>query len=441
MKIQEQIKCYQGYSRKNEITVDHCVGWKNKPCARSQKFYNMSFESWNYVSSNDIRWFDTSGQYGSYHNGGYVAEFNVNYRVSKMLLQDLYKYIWTDRQTRAVFIEFTLYNVHNNVFLYASYLCELPGTGGVLTSSSLRPFRPYQHVGSTGVFILVCELLSLLGIFIFTVFKITYFCRNGKSKIKELWHSVDITIILLFFICFALYIVRTLIMKYTMTKFEEDRNKFVEFGLIAYWDEIFNIFLSCLIFLTTFRIMKILGYSDRINQLGRVLQHATWDLLGCFLVFFVVYTAFLISGHLLFGRYLDTYKNLMVSSTTLANAIIGKNSIADLFSVEPVIGRIYYFLFVLFLLWVLLNILVSTLNEGISAVRAQKIDSQYGVTDILINFWRNNFGLYFTSNKVYEVQNTDAKRYGLTTEKFNDIIIPKASSYREIHLEHPEKYD
>ncbi|CAC5393777.1 unnamed protein product [Mytilus coruscus] len=203
-----------------------------------------------------------------------------------------------------------------------------------------------------------------------------------------------------------------------MDEFEKNKNKFVNFSHIASWDELFNIVLAFTICLTTFRIMRILSYNERINQLGNVLTHVSRDLCGCFVISFLVYTAFILSGHLFFGRYLETYKDLFVSSTTLINAIIGRNSINDLFSIEPVLGRLYYFLFVLFLLWILMTMLNATLNVGITSVRNQPIESQYGFTDILLSVFGETVGsvMAYYKTEPKEIKEKERQRKYLWNE-------------------------
>jgi hypothetical protein len=125
-------------------------------------------------------------------------------------------------------------------------------------------------------------------------------------------------------------------------------------------------------------------------------------------MFLLVYSAFIIFGHLIFGRQLETYKDLFVSSTTLTNAIIGKNSINDLFIVEPVLGRAYYFVFVVLLLWIIMTMLNATLNVGITSLRERKkAPAIYGITDLLLRFWKTSIGLFTTSNTKNSTKSTD----------------------------------
>ncbi|XP_076075490.1 polycystin-1-like protein 2 isoform X1 [Mytilus galloprovincialis] len=415
--------CYDEYSISGEDDGNYCVAWEPRPCVRGQNVYNMTYAAWNFVSSVDIWGLPATGLHSTYGGGGYIAEFIVNYNISRLVLNDLYKYTWIDRKTRAIFTEFTLYNVDDNVFVFISFLTEFPETGGVIASTLIKPFRPYQHVGSLGLFIFICEIIVLIGITVFSVHKYIWFRRYGKKMWKELWHVLDILIIILFIVATIMYIGRWIMINMAMKEWENHKNKFVNFSHIASWDELFNIFLAFIIFLTTIRIMRVLSYNERINQFGKVLANVSRDLCGCFVMFMMVYVAFVTFGHLIFGRHLETYKNLFVSSTTLVNAIIGKNSIKDLFSVEPVLGRAYYFFFVLFLLWILMTMMNATLNVGITIVRKKPVRSTYGIINIVASFWREAVGHIIASNNTTTKDRLKLSRNYISSKTFTKTLV------------------
>ena len=105
-------------------------------------------------------------------------------------------------------------------------------------------------------------------------------------------------------------------------------------------------------------------------------------------------------GYLIFGHQLETYRTIFASSGTLTNAIIGKNSIADLFTVQPILGRIYYFLLVFFILWILITMLNATLNVGITSVkeRLEGMTPTYGIINILAGMLKDTFGIFVKHN-------------------------------------------
>lgn len=146
--------------------------------------------------------------------------------------------------------------------------------------------------------------------------------------------------------------------------------------------------------------MKVLSYNRRVNRMGYIFSHVSRDLCGCLIMFLIIYLAFVVFGHLIFGRQLETYKSLFVSSTTLTNAIIGKNSINDIFTVEPIIGRAYYFLFVFFLLWIMMTMLNATLNVGISKAKSDlvKRTTTYGLTNYVMRLFADTIGMFLPLN-------------------------------------------
>jgi hypothetical protein len=61
----------------------------------------------------------------------------------------------------------------------------------------------------------------------------------------------------------------------SMNKFLKNRYRFVNFNHIATWDEMLNVVIATLIFLTTIRLMRVLNYNTRVTQLASVLSHKT----------------------------------------------------------------------------------------------------------------------------------------------------------------------
>ena len=56
-------------------------------------------------------------------------------------LEYLKENFWIDRQSRALFVEFTIYNVNRNLFATVVLLAEILPTGGILPTAYISPFR------------------------------------------------------------------------------------------------------------------------------------------------------------------------------------------------------------------------------------------------------------------------------------------------------------
>lgn len=57
-----------------------------------------------------------TGNINTYGGGGFVATLPKDYAAAQALVASLKRNLWIDRATRAVFLDFTVYNANINVF-------------------------------------------------------------------------------------------------------------------------------------------------------------------------------------------------------------------------------------------------------------------------------------------------------------------------------------
>ena len=58
-----------------------------------------------------------------------------------MIIHELKEGLWVNRATRAVFIDFTVYNANVNLFCVIKLIFEFPATGGIMPSSEFRTVK------------------------------------------------------------------------------------------------------------------------------------------------------------------------------------------------------------------------------------------------------------------------------------------------------------
>jgi hypothetical protein len=68
--------------------------------------------------------------YNTYGGGGFIQTLHNQKVVSENIVDELLTHTWIDRYTRAVFVEFSLYNPNVNMFSYSIYLAEFSENGG-----------------------------------------------------------------------------------------------------------------------------------------------------------------------------------------------------------------------------------------------------------------------------------------------------------------------
>lgn len=111
---------------------DHEVGWSGPGHRLSPNWTLSSSES-----SGAWHW----GQVKVYGGGGFVQELITNMDVSRALIQHLRTHQWLDPLTRALFVEFSLYNTNSNLLAVLTFLLEFPVSERVQSSLDLKVCR------------------------------------------------------------------------------------------------------------------------------------------------------------------------------------------------------------------------------------------------------------------------------------------------------------
>lgn len=134
-----------------------------------------------------------SGSISTYPGNGYMINLGEYRDKSEAILADLKTNKWIDDKTRAIIVDFTVYNGNVNLFnqirynfliyrislVYVSYIqnlfvfsrlvMEFPSTGGVLNSWVVRTSKLLRYVADFDYFIAGAEVLFAMFIVYFTI--------------------------------------------------------------------------------------------------------------------------------------------------------------------------------------------------------------------------------------------------------------------------------
>lgn len=112
-------------------------------------------------------------------------------------LQELQDGAWLDNQTRAVFVEFSLYNPDSNLLAYMRLVAEFPETGDTLVWKDIKILRIYQHLQPAGAYIFIGEIIALIAVFILTIVIIVRMKKQKLSFFRNFWQVSCFFIIIL----------------------------------------------------------------------------------------------------------------------------------------------------------------------------------------------------------------------------------------------------
>lgn len=99
-------------------------------------------DRWEYFTQSELRGFPVIGKAISYSGSGYTANLGYNEDTGWTVLADLHAHNWLDKQSRAAFVEFTVYNGNVNLFATAFLYIEMLPTGGALPWANFQVINP-----------------------------------------------------------------------------------------------------------------------------------------------------------------------------------------------------------------------------------------------------------------------------------------------------------
>lgn len=88
---------------------------------------------------------------------------------TQRILEHLFTESWLTRGTRAVFVDFTVYNANVNLFCVVRLTVEFPPTGGAVSSWSFRTVKLLRYVTVFEYFIMACEFFFALFIVYYVI--------------------------------------------------------------------------------------------------------------------------------------------------------------------------------------------------------------------------------------------------------------------------------
>ncbi|XP_065660222.1 uncharacterized protein LOC136084058 isoform X4 [Hydra vulgaris] len=314
-----KIDCLSSYKISFDETRSFDLNWTIPKLYNSPN--NPTTMPWSYQTWQELDGYPYAAGLETYYGGGYVVEIFPKWK-NQAILNQVKKFRWIDRQTRAVIIEFALFNPATNYFSMVTMALEFPASGGAVPNFSVLTFKLYASVTGSKI-MLGSHILFILITILFSFRECRFLYRTGCKYFLEFWNLVEVALILL--------------------------------SLVA---------------------------------------------VGFF--FFK-------------GPLLDGYQTYFKALASIISLLLGKFSYRLFENANSVLGPIFFFGFNAIVIWVVMNIFISILNDAFTAVRAdlQFQTNDYEIVDFMIAQFKDWLGLHdskqaITNNQYHNIKKSES---------------------------------
>ena len=342
-------------------------GWK----ILNDSTRHEAVKEYKYHTATELQGMPYLGQLTFYSGGGYPVLFKGTEEHMFKLVNRLKEGLWIDELTRAVFVEFTIYNPNSNLFSVNTFLVEFPSTTGAITTYRFEPVDLLGGYHSNAMlYEICCQIGFAIFIVYYTIHEIRAMIQMKKEYFVHLWNWNELTIIVLSYMGTVIFFYRLYLTKDLVQRFLETKGMvYIKFQYVASWHEMLSYIIGILVFLANLKFIKLLRFNKRMSLLGSTLRESRNDLFNFGIMFSILFFAYVQLFYLLFLRYLIGYKTVVASAETNMNIMLGKFNFQDMLNASPVLAPVFFFLYVVTMVMIVINMFISILCEWFTIVK------------------------------------------------------------------------
>mmetsp|Transcript_3265 Transcript_3265/g.7652 ORF Transcript_3265/g.7652 Transcript_3265/m.7652 type:complete len:1587 (+) Transcript_3265:212-4972(+) len=372
---------------------------------------------------------------GFNEQAAWVASFTVNateFDVKAKLFDDNY---YLTAQSANLVIEFLVFNAQLNIFSLAILSFTFPPAGGVRKDLTLKslPLEYYNFSDVAQTMRMILELIYVIYLIYYIVEEcidvhsdwLTKQRRMLKRKIrKEAVHltSIDSAGIRLVVgekaLCFLQAFIQhfcldlfnfvdlvsyllslTSIVLWTQLSGDEFVSGFVQYenptweqcDIQAGWwcsdgdvmtafyvaakkQDLFVATAAVNVIFIFFRLLKFFRNAGRMRVIFQSLQGGFADIIWFFLLFFVIFWGFTLTGHLFFGTKMGNFSSVEDSVLEVYEMVLGQYSFSTLAAADATMAPVFFFPFLILFYYILMNVFFAVMDKNF-----QHFDKQYSI--------------------------------------------------------------
>ncbi|XP_051815403.1 polycystic kidney disease protein 1-like 2 [Acanthochromis polyacanthus] len=350
--------CHAPYSWEVEDMGSYELGWNHSV---SDNMSTSTSSPWKYQTQAQLRSSSFWGETVIYRGGGFSVELGPDLQNASSTLKYLLRNKWLDMYTRAVFVEFTVYNANVNLFCIVTLLLETTAVGAFQFQSQLQSVRLYQSTGGLYIFVMVAEIIYLLFILYYMFLQGKLMKQQRCAYFKNKWNLLELTIILLSWSALAVFIMRNVFGDRDITYYQNHKDQFVSFHETATVDSLLQYLIAFLVLLATVKMWHLLRLNPKMNMITAALQRAWSDISDFLVVIVIMLAAYSIACNVIYGWEISSYKTLVDAVLSIIGLQIGIFNYSEVLNHSPVLGGFVIGSCIVFMSFVVLNLLVSVI--------------------------------------------------------------------------------
>ena len=354
------------------------------------------YDRWEHFTASELRGFPFVGRLVTYDGGGYVANLGYNEETSWTVLADLHSHNWLDKQTRAVFVELTVYNANIDLFATAFLFIEALPTGGAFPWADFKVFNGYNYSLDSNLSARLVELIFIIFIVYFAVRELKKLMKLKLRYLYSFFNLIEIVLLPLYVMMFSLIIIRWLSTAKNIKSFKENPKDFVSFQYSAAADSALQAVIGVVSFLLNIKLLKLLQFAKQFYVVGLIFKQFAYPVLMFMIPFTLYFLLFAWVGHLGFGTQSEHFQSIIRTCVTQFLHLLGATDFHHIRESNPLFGPMYFLAYTIYMMFIVFNVFLAIICEAIDGdydEEFEKNSADIEMADYLMRTFKDFLGL------------------------------------------------
>lgn len=364
-------QCYDFYSISEEDKIPYSLpGWKQFNSTPNTAPTDVCPKPWRYVSQEDLDEVPIWGYFATYGGGGYIADLGYNHITATDILKDLIGYKWIDRKSRAILVEFSVFNINTNYISISTFFYEILPNGYRNSFPKIESIALYPTDSALFELWLVCQFIFMGMVIYYLILEIYKIWKQRCRYFGQLWNWIEMAQIVTALLTIVFYMVKEKTIREPVIKIKSNPYDNASFYKAIQWVDAENAFLSFAVFVGTTKLIRLVRLNFRISMVLSSISLPKETLLSYAAVVFCIISAFSQCGYLMFGSTVEGYSTFTRTLCSEMELVLGGTERLDeLDNADRFLGSFFVFSFMTVMAFVFVNIFVVILNESYSDTR------------------------------------------------------------------------
>ncbi|KAA0184386.1 hypothetical protein HAZT_HAZT004000 [Hyalella azteca] len=404
-----------------EDDQDYCANWVIGELSDAA----CTYPEFKYQTASQLKTLPSVGRLGSYGAGGYVIRLLGNQETIVARLDMLQRFKWIDRRTRAVFLEFSVYNANVNLFMTCLICFEFNEGGGIFIKWRFEPVRLLRLESSLkDNFVLVCELAFVAATVFFSLRLIVEIKKERCGYFFKYWNIAELCLVILSWVEIALYIYKLLLTLEVADEFNRTKgNAYLRMDNPVAVDQYYTSILGLIMFVSLLKLIKLMQFNKRMDVLALTISMCWDELAYFFIAFAVIFFAFCCLFYFIFSLHLSAFTTILSAVSTSFSMMLGKFDFDEMQQANS-LSPLLFFIFSVLNSMVLVNIMLSIILKAFNEIKIDLSNrsNRYDVMDYMIEHFKKT--LVLQPNEINQVQVNLNKREHVASQDESNHDLP-----------------